>query len=167
MLRLEQRDLAARSGVSLDTIKRIELIPGPLQAYASTVDKLQRALEAAGVEFTNGGQPGVRMRREGLMELGNLKVQQQQGPEGAVVIEPFGGKARLKIGVPPWAFEAVGRPNLPHQECVAFVEKNLEMFRRIASAKLGSGQIEKRTNHGRPFSWIWIEPEDLRDEKID
>jgi hypothetical protein len=28
-----------------------------------TIDALQRALEAAGVEFTNGNQPGVRLTR--------------------------------------------------------------------------------------------------------
>jgi hypothetical protein len=29
------------------------------------VEAIQRALEAAGVAFTNGDQPGVRMRRGG------------------------------------------------------------------------------------------------------
>jgi len=30
---------------------------------ARTIDALQRALETAGVEFTNGDQPGVRVAR--------------------------------------------------------------------------------------------------------
>ncbi|MDU6138645.1 helix-turn-helix transcriptional regulator, partial [Bradyrhizobium sp.] len=30
MLRIEQRDLAEKSGVSLETIKRIERTPGPI-----------------------------------------------------------------------------------------------------------------------------------------
>ena len=30
-----------------------------------TVDAIRSALEAAGVEFTNGGQPGVRLRKIG------------------------------------------------------------------------------------------------------
>jgi len=34
MLRIEQRDLAEQSGVSLETIKRIERIPGAVSAYA-------------------------------------------------------------------------------------------------------------------------------------
>jgi hypothetical protein len=34
------------------------------QPRPATLDVLQRALEAAGVEFTNGGQHGVRMRGE-------------------------------------------------------------------------------------------------------
>ena len=32
-------------------------------AKQSTMDRLQGALEAAGVEFTNGDQPGVRLTR--------------------------------------------------------------------------------------------------------
>ena len=36
--------------------------PAILEAQARAV---QRALEAAGVEFTNGGQPGVRLRAKG------------------------------------------------------------------------------------------------------
>jgi transcriptional regulator with XRE-family HTH domain len=67
MLRIEQRDLAEQSGVSLETIKRIERIPGAVSAYASTVDAIRRALEAAGVEFIpeNGGGPGARLRKAG------------------------------------------------------------------------------------------------------
>jgi predicted transcriptional regulator len=63
MLRIEQKELAQMAGVSLETIKRIERSPGAVSAYASTVDSLQRALETAGVEFTNGDQPGVRLRK--------------------------------------------------------------------------------------------------------
>ena len=63
MLRIEQRDLADRSGVSLETIKRIERTPGAVSAYASTVDAIRCALEAAGIEFLeNGGGDGVRRR---------------------------------------------------------------------------------------------------------
>ncbi|MGY4305191.1 transcriptional regulator with XRE-family HTH domain [Bradyrhizobium sp. USDA 4369] len=61
MLRIAQRDLAEKSGVSLETIKRIERNPGPISAYTGTVDKLRRALELAGIEFSNGDQPGVRL----------------------------------------------------------------------------------------------------------
>jgi predicted transcriptional regulator len=48
MLRIQQGDIADRSGVSLETIKRIDRTPGPISAYTSTVDKLRRALEMAG-----------------------------------------------------------------------------------------------------------------------
>ncbi len=62
MLRIEQRELADKSGLSLETIKRIERTPGPISAYTGTVDKLRRALETAGIEFTDGDQPGVRLK---------------------------------------------------------------------------------------------------------
>jgi len=62
MLRIEQRELADKSGVSLETIKRIERTPGPISAYTGTVDKLRRALESAGIEFSEGDQPGVRLK---------------------------------------------------------------------------------------------------------
>jgi transcriptional regulator with XRE-family HTH domain len=58
-----QEKLAEASGVSLPTIKRLEPGDGVLPTKVETMQKLQRALEAAGVEFTNGGQPGVRMKR--------------------------------------------------------------------------------------------------------
>jgi predicted transcriptional regulator len=65
MLRLEQTELADRAGVSLETIKRIERTPGPISALAGTLDKIRRALEAAGVIFVeeNGEGPGVRLRK--------------------------------------------------------------------------------------------------------
>ena len=60
LLRWEQRDLAEASGVSLPTIKRLEVARGVLAAHSSTVTALRRALESAGIEFTNGNGPGVR-----------------------------------------------------------------------------------------------------------
>ena len=71
LLRWEQKDLAEASAVSLPTIKRLEAKPGPLGAYAMTVNALRRALEEAGIEFIpeNGGGPGVRLReRRGDVE---------------------------------------------------------------------------------------------------
>jgi hypothetical protein len=62
LLRWEQRDLSEASSVSLATIKRLEAKPGILAAHHLTVSALKRALEAAGVEFTNGASPGVRLR---------------------------------------------------------------------------------------------------------
>ena len=63
LIRWEQRDLAEASKVSLGSIKRLESQPGLLAAQPRTVDTIRAALESAGVEFTNGGQPGVRLMR--------------------------------------------------------------------------------------------------------
>jgi transcriptional regulator with XRE-family HTH domain len=54
------RELAEKAGVTANTVTRIE---NGADAKQSTIDALQRALEAAGVEFTNGEQPGVRMTK--------------------------------------------------------------------------------------------------------
>jgi transcriptional regulator with XRE-family HTH domain len=55
------RDLAASANVSPDTVARLER--GEM-LRERTVDAIRSALEAAGVEFTNGEQPGVRLRKK-------------------------------------------------------------------------------------------------------
>jgi transcriptional regulator with XRE-family HTH domain len=59
-LRWGLRELAEKAGVTANTVTRIE---NGADAKQSTMDTLQRALEAAGVEFTNGDQPGVRLTK--------------------------------------------------------------------------------------------------------
>jgi transcriptional regulator with XRE-family HTH domain len=54
------RELAAAAKVSPDTVARLER-GEPLRER--TVDAIRAALEAAGLEFSNGEQPGVRMRK--------------------------------------------------------------------------------------------------------
>jgi len=65
LLRWEQSDLAAASGVSLPSVKRLETQPGALAAQQRTIVELRKALEKAGIEFIaeNGGGPGVRLRK--------------------------------------------------------------------------------------------------------
>jgi predicted transcriptional regulator len=58
----EQTDLAKKSGVAISTVRRMESFDGEIGARTSTLSLVIRALEKAGVEFLNGGQPGVRMR---------------------------------------------------------------------------------------------------------
>ena len=60
-----QSDLATASGVAVGTIKRLEAKRGPLGGAASTVWKIQSALENAGIDFISSGDgrgPGVRLR---------------------------------------------------------------------------------------------------------
>jgi DNA-binding LacI/PurR family transcriptional regulator len=56
--------LAARAGLSLPTVKRVEADLG-LRVSDEARNKLQLALESAGVEFINenGGGPGVRLKK--------------------------------------------------------------------------------------------------------
>jgi len=65
---MEQKTLAARSGVSLPTIQRMETSDGVVRGVIETLMKVMEALQAAGIEFinegaiSNGGGRGVRLR---------------------------------------------------------------------------------------------------------
>jgi transcriptional regulator with XRE-family HTH domain len=59
-LGLGVRELAIAAKVAIDTVVRFERGE---ELKARTVEALQRALENAGVEFTNGDQPGVRLSK--------------------------------------------------------------------------------------------------------
>jgi transcriptional regulator with XRE-family HTH domain len=65
LLAWSQEDLARASGVSIPTVKRLEADDGELRGRSGTVEKIMRALKAARVEFTNGGEPGVKLRAPG------------------------------------------------------------------------------------------------------
>jgi transcriptional regulator with XRE-family HTH domain len=56
------RELSSRSGVHRNTIMRIE---AGLASDGSTIAAVRRTFEAAGVEFTNSAQPGVRLSGPG------------------------------------------------------------------------------------------------------
>ena len=63
MLDWSQTKLAEESGVSVETIKRLERMDGAIEATkVITLDAIQKALTGAGVEFTNGDEPGVKLR---------------------------------------------------------------------------------------------------------
>jgi DNA-binding XRE family transcriptional regulator len=65
LLAWSQGELAEAAGVSVPTIKRLEADDGPLGGRLDTGEKIQVALEAAGIEFINenGGGPGARLRK--------------------------------------------------------------------------------------------------------
>ena len=64
LLGWSQSKLAERAGLSLPTVKRVEINLGP-RVSDEARNRLRRALESAGVEFIdeNGGGPGVRLRK--------------------------------------------------------------------------------------------------------
>lgn len=66
-LKISVRKLASLSGITANTISRIE---NSGDARVSTITALREALENAGVEFIpeNGGGPGVR-----LIKTGNIR----------------------------------------------------------------------------------------------
>lgn len=64
LLGWSQSELAARAGLSLPTVKRLEGDFGP-RVSDDARTKLKRAIETAGIEFLeeNGGGIGVRFRK--------------------------------------------------------------------------------------------------------
>ena len=55
-------ELAKRSGVTKRTILRFE--DGSPSVRPATISAIRSALEAAGVTFTNGDEPGVKLKRQ-------------------------------------------------------------------------------------------------------
>jgi hypothetical protein len=64
LIRWSAEDLAARSSLSVATIRRAELTDAETSMTAANDLAVRRTLEAAGVEFIdeNGGGAGVRLR---------------------------------------------------------------------------------------------------------
>jgi predicted transcriptional regulator len=66
---MDQKALAAASGVSLPTIQRMEASNGIVRGVIESLTRVMAALEGGGVEFINegatssGGGRGVRLRR--------------------------------------------------------------------------------------------------------
>ena len=58
-----QDELAKAAGVGVVTVRQFEA--GRAEPRGSTLAVLLQALEAAGVEFTNGDAPGVKLRKSG------------------------------------------------------------------------------------------------------
>ncbi|WP_028916175.1 helix-turn-helix transcriptional regulator [Pseudoxanthomonas sp. J35] len=71
LLGIDQRQLAALSGVSLPTIQRMEASEGTVRGVVDTLMKVVDALDAAGIELIGPGQPsrgegrGVRLKEAG------------------------------------------------------------------------------------------------------
>ena len=84
-LGLGVRELAAAAKVSVDTVARFERGD---ELKERTIDALQRALEAAGVEFTNGDQPGVRLTKVAYAH----SVQPASAPKPTAAGKAVGGK---------------------------------------------------------------------------
>ena len=68
LLNWKQTDLVEASGVSISTIKKVEVEKGPIESSRPIADAIQRAFEAAGVEFigegvtVSTGGAGVRLK---------------------------------------------------------------------------------------------------------
>jgi transcriptional regulator with XRE-family HTH domain len=102
-----QVELAAIAGVSEMSVKNIER--ESTDPRASTLGALQRAFGTAGVEFTNGGEPGVKLRRFRAGDAVRFKVGVPETAEfgddlGVVIRErpdiPLGGGQWIDVDFP-------------------------------------------------------------------
>ena len=64
LLRWSAQDLAGKAGIGISTVQRMENAEGVPSASGKNLEAVQRTLERAGVEFTNGDSPGVRLKRK-------------------------------------------------------------------------------------------------------
>jgi transcriptional regulator with XRE-family HTH domain len=64
LLGWSQDKLARRAGIGLATLRRIEQNEGVLKGNFSTILKIEKALEQAGIHFTedDSGEIGVRLK---------------------------------------------------------------------------------------------------------
>jgi len=86
LLGWSQQELASRACVGIVTVHQLET--GISQPRRATLDVIQRAFEAAGVEFTNGEQPGVRLTKAAAIQLQEI----DSAPKPAIA-KRRGGKA--------------------------------------------------------------------------
>ena len=65
LLRWSGKELAERTGLGFSTLMRLEVLEGVPSAQAKTLEAVQKAFEAAGIEFigTPEDGPGVRLRK--------------------------------------------------------------------------------------------------------
>lgn len=59
----EQIQLAKQAKVAIGTIRRMESFDGEIGCNTNTLHKVQFALEKAGIEFLNHGEPGVKLKK--------------------------------------------------------------------------------------------------------
>ena len=68
-----QEDLAAHSGASIPTVKRLES-GSRFRVSDEAKAKIEAALEAAGIEFTNGDAPGVRRHKRDAVPISDAGI---------------------------------------------------------------------------------------------
>ncbi len=91
---LDQAALADLAGVSINTIRNMEAAGASLVGgRQSTRDQVQAALEKLGVEFANGGEPGVRLRKGHKAQKGSRASAPKAADMAAREIDRLADKA--------------------------------------------------------------------------
>lgn len=98
MLRLDQRQFAALTHVSVGMVRRMERTMGPITAAAGLLEAVRVALDDAGIELIEAGPyegvggPGLRFKGEPLVKddvidfeqaVEELEIQEQTVPDAS------------------------------------------------------------------------------------
>jgi transcriptional regulator with XRE-family HTH domain len=140
LLDWSQERLAEASGVSLPTIRRLEAADGLLGGREDTGEKILAALKAAGVEFTNGDQPGVRIKSYRLKDAG-----QNAFPPDDPRFIGFGaveGERKITVLVEDLALQHIEPKISGGADHMWAFEKHRSRIFRIAAQKYDLGLIE-------------------------
>ena len=70
MLRWSLDQVASRSKLPIETVRRAESVDGETALARSDESAVRSAFQTAGVEFTNRGGPGVKLRLQGPADEG-------------------------------------------------------------------------------------------------
>ena len=62
LLRWSGKDLAEKTGLGFSTLMRLEVLDGVPSAQAKTLEAIQKAFEAAGLEFIGSPESGAGVR---------------------------------------------------------------------------------------------------------
>jgi transcriptional regulator with XRE-family HTH domain len=167
MLRIEQRDLAAAAGISLETVKRIERSPGAISALAATVEKIQHALERAGVEFIseNGGGPGVRLEgQRGKTMASKLEPLRFAAASNlSVTLNSFDGEGPVVVLVERKALDDLfGLSRSTENQRIKIVTKNLDAISRVVEQRYAQRNWTERHTAGARVKQIVLRDADLR-----
>jgi transcriptional regulator with XRE-family HTH domain len=102
---MTQPQLAAAAGLGLSTVVDFERTRRTVSPDAANA--IRSALEATGVEFTNGGQPGVRLRKDRATTWENGKLVPRELDDDPVVDALVGKHSRRLVPDDPPRPEAV------------------------------------------------------------
>jgi len=150
---VDQQSVADRAEVSVNTIRNMEARGSePITSGAVTLRRVQAALEAAGVEFTNGGQPGVRMKAaktdikfEALRDQNEIFLKGRDG-EVSVIVKLDKSLFAPSVSMPGW---------------LDTLRRSVGQISKIANVKYVRGAYETVSRPYDKYYLIEVTPEEV------
>jgi transcriptional regulator with XRE-family HTH domain len=135
LLRWEQSTIAAKARISVETVKRLERLDGPLIAVkVATIEAIRKAFEAAGIDFIDPEEgirgPGLALRW-GVSAAGEAAKGERDGDSsgGLKALEGAEGMAAYWQAHPlEWAALSQTGRNVLSVEMFGFPEGGDEAF---------------------------------------